>query len=98
MRKGLFIVDIQEKYDKNFTEEYFTRVKDYIDKNKDNYEKIVMIMEENESSGDFISKEMHKNLSIRPVFKCYDSDYSIEKLKKSSLFHIAHYGNMISIN
>lgn len=86
MKKALFIVDIQQKYDKNFTKEYLEKVEEYIGTSSSNYEKIVMVMENNEDNGDFIPKEIHMELSIRPVFKCYDSDYSLEKLNRSTLF------------
>ena len=50
MEKVLFIVDVQQKYDKNFTEEYLNKLKKYIAKNGQEYKKIVNSLEENKST------------------------------------------------
>lgn len=86
MKRALFIVDIQEKYNKSFTMDYLQKVEEYIGKNKDKYDRIVMIMEENVDKGDFIPRDVFEELTIRPVFKCYDSEYSLERIKRSTLF------------
>lgn len=88
MDKVLFIVDIQEKYRNSFRNEYLDKVKQYLNTNRSDYKHIVMIMEENTDCGDFISKEINQELTIRPVFKCYDAEYSYNKLKESVNFSI----------
>lgn len=88
MDKVLFIVDIQQKYRNNFRKEYLNKVKQYLNTNGSNYKHIVMIMEENTDNGDFISKDIHQELTIRPVFKCYDAEYSYNKLKESKNFSL----------
>lgn len=88
MNKVLFIVDIQQKYRKSFHKEYLNKVKQYLEKNSNDYKHIVMIMEENEENGDFIPKDIHQELTIRPVFKCYDASYTMERLKNSNNFDI----------
>lgn len=90
MPKALFIVDIQQKYNNSFRKEYLDKVKRYLEDNGDEYEKIVMIMEENptEGKGDFIPSDIHRELTIRPIFKCYDAEYSNKKLKNSKYFQV----------
>ena len=51
--KTLFIVDIQNKYKNSFNEDYLNKVIDFIKKEGTNYEKIILIMEENIENGDY---------------------------------------------
>jgi hypothetical protein len=86
--KVLFIVDIQQRYHTSFKKEYLDKVRTYLAKNGHKYKHIVMIMEENIDHGDFIPKDINMELTVRPVFKCYNNEYSYQKLKNSTFFSI----------
>lgn len=90
--KTLFIIDIQKKYNKNFDDSYLSKITNYLNKNYYYFDKIVCIMENNKILGDFLNEEVLKKLTVRPVFKCYDAEYSFSKLKKSNKFKVSEKG------
>jgi len=95
--RTLFIVDIQQKYKDSFSENYLNDVKDFIYKDYKNFDKIVCIMENNKILGDYIPEEINEKLTIYPIFKCYDAEYTYNVMRKSKNFEIDEEGCLVPL-
>ena len=84
----LFIVDIQSKFRQSFDEDYLNDVISYLKNKSKEYDKIILIMEENIANGDTIPSEIKEKISYYPVFKDYSASYTMNNLKESKNFSL----------
>lgn len=95
MKKVLLVIDIQRKYEANFSLNYLLKVGDFLNKKASNFDEVSCIMDicNTTNKGDFIPSFIFNRLSDLPLFKQYSEKYTVDMINATGIIEMKKSDN-----